>query len=235
MSGYPVKPKELIPTELRQFSKTDQIVVEAKVLQEFLGSGTGTRSVEWAPRRIDAGGLVKDFDFFVEDEISGAGRTVIRHYFTIDAAKHIGMMEKTEKGKEIRKYFLSLEAYLKEMDRAGWLDKFEEYKKEVNLKAIQHIESNNRMANNLISDRILQHQPAVDLRIKQFERQAAKCLALAEKGQQMYASCHCRESVRSRAQWKNLIKDDDVSKFLEVGRESKNLFPDYPDFNPQEE
>lgn len=135
MSNLPTKPKELIPTITKLREDEKQIVVDAKVLQDYLGSGVNTRAAEWSPRRIEAGGLVKGYDYFVEEEISEAGRTTFRYYFTIDAAKHIGMMEKTEKGFEIREYFISLETYLKEMDRAGWIEKFEQYKQSLLEKA----------------------------------------------------------------------------------------------------
>lgn len=106
------------------------------------------------------------------------------------------------------------------------------YQENVNLKAKQHITQVESTANLHILGKLNDAQPRTDYRIKQFERQAAKCLALAEKGQQMYDSCSCGQARLSRTGWRKLIKDDDVSKFLEFGNEVKSLFPDYPDFDP---
>ena len=55
------------------------------------------------------------FNNFVKDDTAfGGKRKIIEYYFPIDIAKQICMMENTEKGREVRKYFIECEKRLKE-------------------------------------------------------------------------------------------------------------------------
>lgn len=63
-------------------------------------------------RRIDALGAEENIDFVVLK--NGDGRfTKIDYIITDDFAKHLGMVEKNSKGKEVRNYFIYMEKLAK--------------------------------------------------------------------------------------------------------------------------
>jgi phage anti-repressor protein len=66
----------------------------------------------WARYQIEALGGVGDEDFttFMEIQEREVGATARReYYFTLDFAKHIAMVSKTPKGREVRDYFIEVE------------------------------------------------------------------------------------------------------------------------------
>ena len=92
---------------------TDRPTVSARELHEFLGVDTEYR--HWFPRMCEYGfseGI--DFNPFKNDRVQNEGnRTVIRTLddaqLTIEMAKEICMLQRTEKGKQARTYFIQLE------------------------------------------------------------------------------------------------------------------------------
>jgi phage anti-repressor protein len=63
-----------------------------------------------------------DFNFIQVDEVQNEGgrrvsRKINKYSLTIDCFKQLGMLAGTEKGKEVRKYFLECEQSLKELTR----------------------------------------------------------------------------------------------------------------------
>lgn len=91
----------------------DRPAVSARDLHEFLGVETEYR--HWFPRMCEYGftqGV--DFNPFKNDRVRIEGnrtvyRTVDDAAITIDMAKEICMLQRTEKGKQARQYFLQLE------------------------------------------------------------------------------------------------------------------------------
>lgn len=67
---------------------------------------------KWMPRMIDYG-FVEDVDFLVTDifvhNSNGGKQRQIDHQLTIDMAKHICMIQRSEIGKQIRQYFIEVE------------------------------------------------------------------------------------------------------------------------------
>jgi len=53
-------------------------------------------------------GFIQEQDFTVHKFVNGKA-TQIDYYLTIDTAKHIAMLERNEKGREIRQYFIDVE------------------------------------------------------------------------------------------------------------------------------
>ena len=67
---------------------------------------------DWIKRRIDALGAEENIDFVVLK--NGDGKfTKIDYIITDDFAKHLGMVEKNDKGKEVRNYFIYMEKLAK--------------------------------------------------------------------------------------------------------------------------
>lgn len=85
-------------------------VVSAKELHKFLGVKTVLPN--WMPRMIEYG-FEEDKDFIPILEESTGGRQSMDYAISIDMAKEISMLQRTEKGKEARKYFIEAEKKLK--------------------------------------------------------------------------------------------------------------------------
>lgn len=89
-----------------------------------------TRFADWMPRRIEQLGLIEhvDYEVFLSSEKNpSGGRPSTEYVVTLDAAKHIALAEKNEKGREIRSYFIAAEKRLRAPVRAlDWRAKREE-------------------------------------------------------------------------------------------------------------
>jgi len=94
---------QLIPTIEND---TGNILVSGRELHEFLEVKTAYK--DWFPRMCDYGFEEgSDFSSFLSE--STGGRPAVDHRITIDMAKEISMLQRTEKGKQARQYFLELE------------------------------------------------------------------------------------------------------------------------------
>lgn len=78
--------------------------VDSKILHK--GLAIDTYHSTWIARRLED--FVEGQDFLSVLEESG-GRPEKVFMLTVDAAKHIAMMERTDKGKEVRQYFIEVE------------------------------------------------------------------------------------------------------------------------------
>lgn len=93
--------------------QNDRPTVSARDLHEFLGVGTEFR--HWFPRMCEYGfteGV--DFNPFKNDRVQNEGgrtvsRTVDDAQLTIDMAKELCMLQRNERGKQARAYFIQLE------------------------------------------------------------------------------------------------------------------------------
>ena len=67
---------------------------------------------DWIKRRIKQCKFEENYDFVVflkkEENLFG-GRPTTEYIISLDMAKHLGMMEKNDKGHEMRKYFIEQE------------------------------------------------------------------------------------------------------------------------------
>ena len=80
--------------------------VLGRELHEFLG--VTTRYNDWFPRMVEYGFTEgKDFYSFLSE--STGGRPSTDHLLTIDMAKEICMIQRTEVGKQARQYFIQVE------------------------------------------------------------------------------------------------------------------------------
>lgn len=85
---------------------SDRPTVSGRDLHNFLEVKTSYK--DWFPRMCDYGfkeGL--DFCSFLSE--STGGRPATDHQLTIDMAKELCMIQRTEKGKQARQYFIQLE------------------------------------------------------------------------------------------------------------------------------
>lgn len=94
--------------ELLKINTTDaeRITVSARDLHEALE--VKTQFKDWFPRMCEYGFEDgKDFCSFLSE--STGGRPSQDAQITVDMAKEIAMLQRTEKGKEVRKYFIQIE------------------------------------------------------------------------------------------------------------------------------
>ena len=66
----------------------------------------------WIKRRISQCKFEESYDYMVivkKDENSKGGRPTTEYIISVDMTKHLGMMERNEKGHEIRKYYIEQE------------------------------------------------------------------------------------------------------------------------------
>jgi len=87
----------------------DRQTTSARSLHEFLE--VGTEYAKWFLRMTEYG-FSENVDFRVivkNDENPQGGRPSTDHEITIDMAKEIAMLQRTEKGKQARQYFIELE------------------------------------------------------------------------------------------------------------------------------
>ena len=87
-------------------SNAERITVSARDLHEALE--VKTQFKDWFPRMCEYGFEDgKDFCSFLSE--STGGRPSQDAQITVDMAKEIAMLQRTEKGKEVRKYFIQVE------------------------------------------------------------------------------------------------------------------------------
>lgn len=94
---------ELIST---QNNEHGDIILSGRELHEFLE--VKTPYDKWFPRMTDYG-FEEDLDFTTFLSKSTGGRPGTDHLIKLDMAKEIAMIQRTEKGKEARQYFLQVE------------------------------------------------------------------------------------------------------------------------------
>ena len=88
-------------------------VVCAEDLHSWLGIKTKFRF--WIERRISDYSFSDNDDYLlVNESVKATGRPKKTYWLTIDMAKELSMLEKNEKGREARKYFLACEKAAKE-------------------------------------------------------------------------------------------------------------------------
>lgn len=98
---------------LRVNYDSDRITLSARELHDFLGIKTSFK--DWFPRMCEYGfNESQDFNPLKNERVQFEGdrqvkRTVQDYQITLDMAKEIAMIQRSEKGKQIRQYFLELE------------------------------------------------------------------------------------------------------------------------------
>jgi anti-repressor protein len=89
-------------------------VVSARELHEFLE--IKSKFADWMQRRIEEYGFVENHDFTVilknENNLNG-GNKFKEYAISLDMAKELAMVERNEKGREARQYFIACEKELR--------------------------------------------------------------------------------------------------------------------------
>lgn len=92
-------------------NKEGELLVDARELHAKLG--VKVRFADWIKRRIGEYGLTEGIDYLsVSQKRENGGRT-IEYHVPIDVAKELAMVERTEAGRAIRRYFIEAEKELR--------------------------------------------------------------------------------------------------------------------------
>ncbi len=89
-------------------------VVNARELHQFLD--IETKFTTWIERRVEDYGFIEneDFEVFLKNgKNSKGGRPSKEYAISLDMAKELSMIERNEKGRQARKYFIECEKQLK--------------------------------------------------------------------------------------------------------------------------
>lgn len=94
-----------------------QRAVNARDLHSFLGSKQ--QFADWIKTRINQYGFIENQDYVIlaseNYEASWGGKNRVEYALTIDMAKELSMVERSDKGKQARRYFIACEKGLKSL------------------------------------------------------------------------------------------------------------------------
>ena len=108
-------PDQIITIKSSEFPDRASDTVNARELHAFLDVGKVFHS--WISDRIKQYSFAKDQDYLVSTEIGQnpkGGRPRKEYHLTLDMAKELSMVERTERGREARRYFIACERKLRE-------------------------------------------------------------------------------------------------------------------------
>ncbi|MEK4008314.1 antA/AntB antirepressor family protein [Paenibacillus sp. FSL H3-0333] len=107
--------------ELLQEHTDNDYIINARVLWERL-ENPYNQYTHWMERKVFKKSYVENIDYisigkktYIEN--TNITRNQIDTFFTVDAAKHIAMSENSEKGREVRSYFILMERAMRDMEK----------------------------------------------------------------------------------------------------------------------
>jgi phage anti-repressor protein len=106
----------LINIEHRNLGTAAVETVNARELHAFLENGD--HFATWVRDRINQYGFVDGIDYTTFSANAEKGRPRIEYALSLDMAKELAMVERTEKGKQARQYFIECERQAKERPAA---------------------------------------------------------------------------------------------------------------------
>ncbi|HFL1190414.1 antA/AntB antirepressor family protein [Escherichia coli] len=108
---------QLIPVFNGTISNETALLVNARDLHSFLD--VGKRFASWIVERIAEYGFVENQDFMIISQVRekiGRGRPAKDYHLTLDTAKELAMVERNEKGRQVRRYFIECEKRLRQQE-----------------------------------------------------------------------------------------------------------------------
>lgn len=120
----PAASGELVPTFHGILDGLEQPLVDARTLHAFLGVGRDFSS--WLKVRILDYEFVENKDYILTLTKTGERQNVVSHEYrlSLDMAKELAMVERSERGRQVRRYFIALEKRVlaqKDTSRLLWL------------------------------------------------------------------------------------------------------------------
>lgn len=114
MSNLKVLENELVPV---YETSTGEKVVYGSELHTVLEVKTSYK--DWSVRRLRDCDAVENEDFQAAQICAPSGQTKKDHIIKLDTAKEMAMLERNEKGKQVRRYFIQVEKKYKEQHSAN--------------------------------------------------------------------------------------------------------------------
>ena len=108
---------QLIPVFNGTIANETTLLVNARDLHTFLD--VGKRFASWIVERIAEYGFVENQDFMIISQVRekiGRGRPAKDYHLTLDTAKELAMVERNEKGRQVRRYFIECEKRLRQQE-----------------------------------------------------------------------------------------------------------------------
>ncbi|EFB6064463.1 phage antirepressor Ant [Escherichia coli] len=108
---------QLIPVFNGTISNETALLVNARDLHTFLD--VGKRFASWIVERIAEYGFVENQYFMIISQVRekiGRGRPAKDYHLTLDTAKELAMVERNEKGRQVRRYFIECEKRLRQQE-----------------------------------------------------------------------------------------------------------------------
>ncbi|EFA5513699.1 TPA: antA/AntB antirepressor family protein [Escherichia coli] len=108
---------QLIPVFNGTISNETALLVNARDLHTFLD--VGKRFASWIVERISEYGFVENQDIMIISQVRekiGRGRPAKDYHLTLDTAKELAMVERNEKGRQVRRYFIECEKRLRQQE-----------------------------------------------------------------------------------------------------------------------
>ncbi|MBA0216273.1 antA/AntB antirepressor family protein [Pectobacterium brasiliense] len=102
---------EIIPLSMGTIDGKANMVADARNLHKFLGNKE--RFASWIKQRIEQYKFAENVDYETFSESTEKGRPRIEYRITSDMAKELSMVERTDRGKEARQYFIDCEERLR--------------------------------------------------------------------------------------------------------------------------
>lgn len=108
---------QLIPVFDGTISNETTLLCNARDLHAFLG--IGKRFASWITERISEYEFIENQDYMIASQIREAkgrgGHNRKDYHLTLDTAKELAMVERNEKGRQIRQYFIECEKKLRQL------------------------------------------------------------------------------------------------------------------------
>ncbi|EHZ3391364.1 antA/AntB antirepressor family protein [Salmonella enterica] len=111
---------QLIPVFNGTINNEPVLLCDARDLHAFLDVGKDFST--WIKSRIAEYGFVENQDFILlpkngEQKVGRGGHNRKDYHFTLDTAKETAMVERNEKGRQIRRYFIECEKQLRQQSQ----------------------------------------------------------------------------------------------------------------------
>ncbi|EJF5835559.1 antA/AntB antirepressor family protein [Salmonella enterica] len=106
---------QLIPVFNGTINNESVLLCDARKLHDFLE--IGKRFASWITERLTEYKFVENQDYVIisqNREKIGRGRPATDYHLTLDTAKELAMVERNEKGRQIRRYFIECEKQLRQ-------------------------------------------------------------------------------------------------------------------------
>jgi phage anti-repressor protein len=104
---------QLVPVFNGNVNNESILLCNARTLHEFLG--VGKRFASWITERINEYGFIENQDYVIisqNREIIKRGRPATDYHLTLDTAKELAMVERNDRGRQVRRYFIECEKKL---------------------------------------------------------------------------------------------------------------------------